>query len=80
MQLSYHPYLQQVSHDLIKQFYNGLILHRRFIKEVMLVQLRPLRIPGKRNIYVQLTSIANDLEHNIARLYHLVCLANVWWI
>ena len=72
MQLSYYPQSDQVTHDLLQKFYHGLILHRRYIKEVMLVQLRPLRLLGKRNIYMQLTTIADELEHNIAHLYHLV--------
>jgi len=72
MQLSYYPELDQVTHDLLQKFYRGLILHQRFIKEVMLVQLIPLRLQGKITIYSQLMSIANELEHNIARLYYLV--------
>ena len=77
MQLSYYPQSDQVTHDLLQKFYHGLILHRRFIKEVMIVQLISLkRLSGKRNMYMQLTTIADELELNIARLYHLVSFMN----
>ena len=72
MQLSYYPQSDQVTHDLLQKFYHGLILHRRFIMERMLDSelLKQIRI--ERGIYNQLKSLPNELEYNIARLYHLV--------
>ena len=57
---------QKVTHDLIKQFYNGLILHQQFIE--YLTNHENIKHTLKTN----LTNIAGELDHNIARLYHLV--------
>ena len=72
MQLSYYPQSDQVTHDLLQKFYHGLILHQRFIMERMLDRelLKEIRI--QKDIYDLLKSVANELEYNIARLYHLV--------
>ena len=77
IQLSYYPQSVQVTHDLLQKFYHGLILHRRFIMERMLDRelLKQIRI--QRDIYLQLKTIANKLEYNIAHLYHLVSRHNL---
>ena len=81
MHLSYYPESQQVTHDLLQKFYHGLIFHRRFIMEVMLVKLRSGEVQTTlgRQFYSHLTIIANELEHNIARLYHLVSFMCSMW-
>jgi len=75
LSLVFYPELQMVTKDLLQNFYNGLILHRRFITEVMLVELKLLRITGQRDIHYSLHSIKNQLEHNIVRLFHLVSIS-----
>ena len=56
---------QQVTHDLIKQFYNDLIFHQQFIKN-----LTNLKI--EHTLKVNLANITGELDHNIVCLYHLV--------
>ncbi|XP_065907742.1 uncharacterized protein [Dysidea avara] len=70
--LAYYPESQNVTKDLLQKFYNGLILHRRYITEVMLVELKLLRLTGQREIHHSLHFIKNQLEHNIVHLYHLL--------
>ena len=74
LNLAYYPETQQVTHELLQHFYNGYILHRRFIIEVMFVELKPLRLTGKKEIHHSLYFIKNQLEHNIARIYYVVGL------
>ena len=65
LNLTYHS-SQNVTLALLKSFYNGYTLHRRFIKERLLV----LKI--NRSQRRQLGMIKKELEHNIARIYYLV--------
>ena len=63
--LTYHQ-SQPVTHALLRQFYNGFILHRRFIQEKLLV------LWINRHLRRQLNRINRELNQNIARLYHVV--------
>ena len=63
--LDFEP-LRPVTHSNLKQFYNMFILHGRFIQE----RLLKLRIKNAHRI--QLEKINNELNRNIARLYHVV--------
>ena len=65
LNLTYHL-SQNITHILLKRFYNGYTIHRRFIKEELLT----LRI--NRLLKQQLRVISTELEQNIARLYYLV--------
>ena len=76
LNLTYYPKTQHVTHELLQHFYNGYILHRRFIIEVMFVELQSLRIIGKGEIHRSLYVIKNQLEHNIVRLFYLVSLCD----
>ena len=40
----------------------------------MFVELKPLRLTGKKEIHHSLYVIKNQLEHNIARIYYVVGL------
>jgi len=72
--LTYYPNTQQVTHTILQHFYNGYILHRRFIVEVMLVELKLLRFIGQNRIYHLLNATKKQLEYNIVRLHYLVSL------
>ena len=58
---------QKVTHDLIKQFYNGLILYQQFIEYLTNQEIKHI-------LKTNLANITGGLDHNIARLYHLVSL------
>ena len=77
LNLTYDPHHQDVTSGLLQKFYNGLILHRRFIIKVMFDKLKPLRLPGKKEIHDSLHTIKNHLEHSIARLQYLVSVSNI---
>ena len=59
---------QPLTHALLKQFYNGLILHSRFIEESS-----NLKRGLSRNLKEQLNKVKKQLDENIARLHHVVC-------
>ena len=63
--LNYHR-SQPVTHALLRQFYNGFLLHDKFIELKLLV--RPIR----RHLRSQLNMIKTELGHNIARLHQVV--------
>ena len=56
-----------ITYNLLRQFYNGYVLHRRFINEMLLART-DIRVSHKR----QLRLIKKELEHNIAHIYYLV--------
>ena len=58
-----------VTHVHLRQFYNAFVLHRRFITD------RLLKVP-RLPTYIgrPLHSISEELNKNIARLYHVVSL------
>ena len=60
--------LQPVTHALLRQFYNGFILHRRFVQEKLLV------LWINKDLRRQLNKINRELNQNIARLYHVVSI------
>ena len=67
---------QNITHTLLRQFYNGYVLHTRFINEILLVKT-DIRVSYKK----QLKVIKKELEYNIAHIYYLVslnltCVAN----
>ena len=65
--LTYHR-SQPVTHALLRQFYNGFILHRRFIQEKFLI------LWINKHLRKQLNAINRELNWNIARLHHVVSM------
>ena len=64
-----YDFLQPITHAHLKQFYSVFILHRNFINERLLTNDEILiQIRHKK----QLRKIHNELNKNIARLYHVV--------
>ena len=65
LNLTYHP-SHNVTHILLKEFFNGFVVHERFINDELLV----LRI--NKNLKRQLRIISTELDHIIVRLYYVV--------
>jgi len=67
--------LQPVTHALLRKFYNGFILHKRYIEQLIMHQ------HIHRNHKAQLNTISEELDKNIAHLYHVVsfdqCFYNI---
>ena len=74
LNLTYHS-SQNVTQALLRQFYNGFVLHRRFIEEKLLIVKDINRLQKK-----QLGVIMEELEHNIAHIYYLVSFGFVQYL
>ena len=66
--MTYHR-SQPVTHALLRQFYNGFVLHVKFID---LIKKKSHVFPIRRHLRNQLNKVKTELGRNIARLHQVV--------